>query len=179
MPSNPAASTFTKTSAVRFVVLFGIVSLFADLTYEGSRSITGQYLATLGTSAAVVGVVAGLGELLGYGLRLVSGRWAEVTQKFWPITLFGYAIQMVSVPMLALAGNWQVAALLIVVERIGKATRNPPRDVMLSHAARQMGMGWGFGVHEALDQLGALIGPWWSRSLSLAAAIIVRPSRCC
>jgi len=159
MSSTSTASAFTKTTAIRFVVLFGIVSLFADMTYEGSRSITGQYLATLGTSAAVVGVVAGLGELLGYGLRLVSGRWAERTQKFWPLTLFGYFIQMVSVPMLALAGNWQAAALLILAERVGKATRNPPRDVMLSHAAKEIGYGWGFGLHEALDQLGALIGP--------------------
>ncbi|MGB8885929.1 MAG: MFS transporter [Candidatus Korobacteraceae bacterium] len=157
----PAISTSTlpKAKALRFVLLIGVVSLFADLTYEGSRSITGQFLATLGTSATVVGVVAGLGELLGYGLRLVSGRLSERTQKFWPITLFGYFIQMISVPLLALAGNWQVAALLILVERVGKATRNPPRDVMLSHAAKQIGYGWGFGVHEALDQLGALFGP--------------------
>jgi len=144
---------------MRFVVLFGIVSLFADFTYEGSRSITGQFLATLGTSATVVAVVAGLGELLGYGLRLVSGKLSERTQKFWPITLFGYFIQMVSVPALALAGNWQIAALLILLERVGKATRNPPRDVMLSHAAKEIGYGWGFGLHEALDQLGALVGP--------------------
>lgn len=144
---------------MRFVVLVGIVSLFADFTYEGSRSITGQFLATLGTSAAVVGVVAGLGELLGYGLRLVSGKLSERTQKFWPITLFGYAVQMASVPALALAANWKIAALLILAERTGKAIRNPPRDVMLSHATKEMGYGWGFGVHEALDQLGALIGP--------------------
>lgn len=141
------------------MLLIGVVSLFADFTYEGSRSITGQFLAQLGTSATVVAVVAGLGELLGYGLRLVSGRLSEKTQKFWPITLFGYVIQMLAVPALALAGNWRVAALLILVERIGKAIRNPPRDVMLSHAAKEMGYGWGFGVHEALDQMGALLGP--------------------
>ncbi|HLI63768.1 MAG TPA: MFS transporter [Terriglobales bacterium] len=141
------------------VLLFGVVSLFADFTYEGSRSLTGQFLATLGASATIVGVVAGLGELLGYGLRLVSGRVSERTQKFWPITLFGYFIQMFAVPALALAGNWEMAALLILLERVGKATRNPPRDVMLSHAAKEMGYGWGFGVHEALDQIGALIGP--------------------
>lgn len=140
-------------------MLFGIVSLFADFTYEGSRSMTGQFLATLGASATIVGVVAGLGELLGYGLRLVSGRLSERTQQFWPITIFGYLIQMLAVPALALAGNWQMAALLILLERVGKATRNPPRDVMLSHAAKEMGYGWGFGVHEALDQMGALIGP--------------------
>jgi MFS family permease len=129
------------------------------MTYEGSRSITGPYLASLGASGAAVSIVAGLGELLGYGLRLLSGYASERTGKFWPITLFGYVIQMVSVPMLALAGSWQVAALLIVAERIGKATRNPPRDVMLSHAGKVIGFGWVFGLHEALDQLGACIGP--------------------
>lgn len=119
------------------------MSFFADLTYEGSRSITGPYLAVLGASAFVVGVVSGLGELLGYGLRLVSGQLSESTQKFWPITLFGYAIQMASVPALALAQSWPAAAILIITERIGKATRNPPRDVMLSHVASEMGYGWG------------------------------------
>ena len=159
MPLDSTASSSLKGKAVRFVLLFGIVSLFADFTYEGSRSMTGQFLATLGASATIVGVVAGLGELLGYGLRLVSGRLSERTQQFWPITIFGYLIQMLAVPALALAGNWKMAALLILVERVGKATRNPPRDVMLSHAAKEMGYGWGFGVHEALDQMGALIGP--------------------
>jgi len=159
MALSSALSGSPKKRALRFVLLIGVVSLFADFTYEGSRSITGQFLAQLGTSATIVAVVAGLGELLGYGLRLVSGRLSEKTQKFWPITLFGYFIQMLSVPALALAGSWKMAAFLILVERIGKATRNPPRDVMLSHAAREMGYGWGFGIHEALDQMGALFGP--------------------
>ena len=159
MSVPPAVPVLPRKKALRFILLIGVVSLFADFTYEGSRSITGQFLATLGTSATVVAVIAGLGELLGYGLRLVSGRLSERTQKFWPITLFGYFIQMFSVPALALAGNWKMAALLILVERVGKATRNPPRDVMLSHAAKEMGYGWGFGVHEALDQMGALFGP--------------------
>lgn len=139
--------------------MIGIVSFFADFTYEGSRSITGPFLAILGASGAVVGFVAGLGELLGYGLRLFSGRLSEKTGEFWPITLVGYFIQMASVPLLAFAGSWEIAALLIITERIGKAIRNPPRDVMLSHAAKQMGYGWGFGIHEALDQFGALFGP--------------------
>ena len=147
-----------KKAALKFVVLIGVVSFFADFTYEGARSVTGPFMATLG-NGTIVGIVAGLGELLGYGLRLVSGRLSEKTQKFWPITLFGYLIQMAAVPLLAFAGSWQMAALLIIVERIGKAIRNPPRDVMLSHAAKEMGYGWGFGVHEALDQFGALFGP--------------------
>jgi MFS family permease len=156
---------------MRFVLLIGVVSFFADFTYEGARGITGPFLAILGASGTVVGVVAGLGELLGYGLRLVSGRLSERTGRFWPITLFGYFIQMLAVPLLAFAGTWQVAALLIVTERIGKAIRNPPRDVMLSHAAKEMGYGWGFGVHEALDQFGALVGP-----LVVAAVFVYRGS---
>jgi predicted MFS family arabinose efflux permease len=148
-----------KSAALRFVVVIGIVSFFADWAYEGARSVTGPYLAILGASGALVGFIAGFGELLGYGLRLVSGKFSERTQAFWPITLFGYVVQMIAVPALAWAPNWQVAGLLIVAERIGKAIRNPPRDVMLSHAAKEIGYGFGFGLHEALDQFGALLGP--------------------
>jgi predicted MFS family arabinose efflux permease len=147
-------------SALRFVILVGVMSFFADFTYEGARSITGPYLAILGASGAVVGLVAGFGELAGYGLRLVSGRLADRTEKFWPIAITGYVVQMAAVPALALTGSWPAAAALIVAERIGKAIRNPPRDVLLSHAGEQMGgIGWAFGVHEALDQFGALFGP--------------------
>lgn len=156
--ATPEQSAARKT-ALKFVLMIGILSFFADFTYEGSRSIIGPYLASLQASAFVVGVVTGFGELLGYGLRLVSGRLADRTQKFWPITIIGYAVQMAAVPLLALAGNWPMAAVLIILERVGKATRNPPRDVMLSHAGKQIGVGWVFGVHEALDQFGALFGP--------------------
>jgi MFS family permease len=145
--------------ALKFVLMIGVVSFFADFTYEGSRAITGPFLQTMGATGAVVGTVAGFGELLGYGLRFLSGRISERTGEFWPITFLGYIVQMAAVPLLAFAGNWQIAALLILLERVGKAVRNPPRDVMLSHAAKEMGFGWGFGVHEALDQFGALVGP--------------------
>src|SRR6266516_3457008 len=158
-----------KARALKFVLLIGVMSFFADFTYEGSRSIIGPYLALLGASAAAVGIITGFGELLGYGLRLVSGRLSDRTGQFWPITILGYIVQMASVPLLALAGSWQVAALLIILERVGKATRNPPRDVMLSHAAKEMGYGWAFGVHEALDQSGALFGP-----LVVAAVLALR-----
>jgi predicted MFS family arabinose efflux permease len=147
------------SAALKFVLMVGVMSLFADFAYEGSRSIVGPYLGALGAGALAISVVTGLGEFLGYGLRLVSGRSADRTGLHWPIAIGGYVLQMTVVPLLALAGSWQVAALLVVLERVGKATRNPPRDAMLSHAAKQMGYGWGFAVHEALDQFGALIGP--------------------
>jgi MFS family permease len=145
--------------ALKFVLLVGVMSFFADFTYEGSRSIIGPYLGTLGAGALAIATINGVGEFLGYGLRLFSGRGADRTGRYWPITIGGYVLQMSVVPLLALAGSWQVAALLIIAERVGKATRNPPRDAMLSHAAKEMGYGWGFGVHEALDQFGAMFGP--------------------
>lgn len=150
----------TRRIAVRFVLLIGILSFFADFTYEGSRSILGPYLEALGATATIVGIVTGFGELLGYGLRLVSGRWADATGKFWPITIFGYVVQMAAVPALAFTQSWPQAAALIILERVGKAIRNPPRDVMLSHAGKQVG-GYGlvFGIHEAMDQFGAMFGP--------------------
>jgi MFS family permease len=169
--TEPVSVSEIRSRAVKFVVLIGIVSFFADFVYEGARSVTGPYLAILGASATLVGIVAGLGELMGYGLRLVSGPLSERTRQFWPITLVGYVIQMSAVPLLALAPSWQIAAVLIVMERVGKAIRNPPRDVMLSHAAKQMGYGWGFGLHEGLDQAGALIGP-----LVVAAVLAARGS---
>jgi MFS family permease len=139
--------------------MVGAMSFFADFTYEGSRSVIGPYLGLLGAGALAISMITGFGELLGYGLRLFSGRGADRTGLYWPITIGGYALQMSVVPLLALARSWQVAALLIVLERVGKAIRNPPRDAMLSHAAKEMGYGWGFGVHEALDQFGAMFGP--------------------
>ncbi|HEX5083153.1 MAG TPA: MFS transporter [Blastocatellia bacterium] len=149
----------SKGTALQFVILLGLVSLFADMTYEGARSITGPFLAVLGASATAVGVVAGLGELIGYGLRLVSGYFADRTGRYWAVTLFGYALNLIAVPLLALAGRWEIAALLMITERMGKAVRTPARDAMLSHATSEMGRGWGFGLHEAMDQIGATLGP--------------------
>jgi MFS family permease len=148
-----------SSPAVKFVVTVGVMSFFADFTYEGSRSITGPYLGLLGASAFTISVISGAGEFIGYNIRLFSGRRADQTGRYWPITIGGYILQMSVVPLLALAGSWQLAAVLIIAERIGKGIRNPPRDAMLSHAAKDIGYGRAFGVHEALDQFGALFGP--------------------
>ena len=156
MTAQPGASS---TTALKFVVLLGVVSLFADMTYEAARSVTGPYLALLGASGTIVGVVAGFGELVGYALRLMSGYLADKTGRYWDITIVGYGINMVAVPLLALAGHWELAAFFIIAERMGKAIRTPARDAMLSHATAELGRGWGFGLHEAFDQVGAMLGP--------------------
>ena len=145
--------------AIRLVILLGVVSLFADVTYEGARSITGPFLALLGANALIVGFVSGFGELIGYCIRLASGYFADRTGRYWGITVFGYAINLIAVPLLALAGTWQMAAFLMIAERTGKGVRTPVRDLILSHAASKMGRGWGFALHEALDQIGAMLGP--------------------
>ena len=150
---------FDKRSGLAFIIAFGIVSLWADMAYEGMRSISGPFLGTLGASGAIVGAVAGVGELFGYLLRLGSGRLAERTGAYWPIALAGYTIQMAAVPALALAGTWWAAAIFIVIERSGKALRNPAANTMMSRAGEHIGQGWAFGLHEALDQTGALSGP--------------------
>src|SRR2546423_10974730 len=151
--------TLPASTAFRFVFVLGIANLFADLNYEGARSSTGQFLGTLGASATIVGFTAGLGELLGYALRSVSGIISDRTGKYWIVTIVGYVINMLAVPALALAGNWPVAAGLIVAERTGRAIRKPATEAMLSFAGKQIGHGWVFGLNEALDQAGATIGP--------------------
>ncbi len=159
MAKKANSSNVTASAALKFVVLLGVVNLFADLTYEGARSVVGPYLGILGASATAVGIVAGLGELIGYAFRLVSGYLSDRTGRYWAITILGYSLNLLAVPLLALAGRWEVAAGLIVLERIGKALRTPARDAMLSHATSSMGRGWGFGLHEAFDQVGAVLGP--------------------
>ena len=149
----------SKAAAWKFIILVGVVSLFSDMTYEGARSITGPFLGMLNASATVVGIVAGLGEFIGYALRLVSGYLTDRLGRYWSITFVGYALNLFVVPLLALAGNWEFAALLILMERMGKAIRTPARDAMLSHATTEVGRGWGFGFHEAMDQIGAMLGP--------------------
>ncbi|MEM4771731.1 MAG: MFS transporter [Thermoplasmatales archaeon] len=147
-----------KTATV-FDISLGIMAIFADFTYESAWSILGPWLSLLGLSATAISIVSGAGALIGYGFRIFSGKLADSSKRLWPIAIFGYTVQMIAVPLMALAGNWGVAVWLVVQERFGKAIRNPPRDMMLSHAGRKIGYGWAFGLHEALDQLGAVLGP--------------------
>ncbi len=160
MPMLPMGNTEPgRMSAWRFVVWFGIVAMLADIVYEGARSVTGPLLAHLGATGLVVGVVTGVGEAAALMLRLVSGPLTERSGRFWAWTIGGYAVTVVSVPLLGLASVLWVAAALVVAERVGKAVRSPAKDTLLSHATAVTGRGRGFAVHEALDQVGALTGP--------------------
>jgi MFS family permease len=163
-------------SAWRFVVAFGLVAMFADVVYEGARSITGPFLAHLGASALLVGVVTGVGESAALLLRLVSGPLTDRTGRFWAWTLAGYGLTVVSVPLLGLASALWVASGLVIAERVGKAVRSPAKDTLLSHATAVTGRGRGFAVHEALDQVGALAGPLLVAGVLAATGNDYRPA---
>lgn len=177
------SSNETHQRAVRFILFFGAVSLFADVTYEGARSITGPFLELLGAGAAVVGFVIGLGELIGYGLRLFTGWWADRTGHYWWFIIAGYSVNLLAVPLIGFAETWQVAAALIITERLGKAIRTPARDAVLSQATSVTGHGKGFGIHEAMDQIGAVLGPliisgvfFWDGSYTVGFAVLFIPA---
>lgn len=151
-------------SAWRVVWWFGFVSLSADMVYEGARSVYGPLLAALGASALVVGLVTGAGEAVALVLRLAFGPLADRTGRYWSLTILGYGLTAVCVPLLALAPRLGAAGLgfaatMILLERLGKAVRSPSKSALLAHAATSVGRGRGFGVHKALDQVGAFAGP--------------------
>lgn len=148
-----------KKRAYRFILIMGFVSLLSDFTYEGAKGIIGPYLAFLGASAFTVSLISGMAELLGYWIRLFSGFASDRLKSYWAFTLIGYAINLLSVPLLGLAKNWQTAGFLLFLERAGKGLRTPSRDAILSKATQVVGHGKGFGIHEFLDQLGAVLGP--------------------
>jgi MFS family permease len=157
MTSNPADPD-KHQRAYRLVILFGIVAMFGDFVYEGGRSVSGPFLFTLGASAFTVAFIAGFGEFLGYTIRIATGYLADRSRRYWAFVIAGY-LMIGAIPLLVLAGSWEIAALLLIGERIGKAIRSPAKDAMLSHVTSEIGRGWGFGLHEALDQVGAIAGP--------------------
>jgi MFS family permease len=165
-----------RLSAWRFVVVFGTVSLLADMVYEGARSITGPFLASLGATALVVGTVTGAGEAAALVLRLVSGTLTDRSRRFWAWTIAGYAVTILAVPALGFTGVLWVACALVIAERVGKAIRSPAKDTLLSHATAVTGRGRGFAVHEAMDQVGALLGPLVVAAVLAATGDDYRPA---
>ena len=149
-----------RVSLITFILL-SLVSLFADMTYEGARSISGAYLEVL-SATAIFASLASIGEFLGYVMRFVSGfvaGYLKSSKGYWGLTFMGYILNLVAVPLLALSGQWQIAVLLIFLERMGKGLRTPARDVILAEVTEKIGRGRAFGLHEALDQAGAVLGP--------------------
>jgi len=144
--------------AYKAIILFGIVSLLGDVIYEGCRGLVPDYLKFLGATAFIVGVIGGLGEFIGYSVRLVSGFLADTMKSYWLFIFLGYGL-LASIPLLGFSSTWQVAAVFVLLERLGKALRTPSRDIILSVIGKEVGTGKTFGIHELLDQIGAIVGP--------------------
>ena len=149
------------SQAMIFIILFGIVSLFSDMTHEGASSIRGAYMSLLGASAGAIGFVSGLGELIGYSMRYVFGKLTDKTKRYWFMTIAGYVLDVLAVPALALVGEhgWIAACGLLIIQRMGKAIKKPAKDTIMSFAASKEGLGKSFGIQEVLDQIGAFLGP--------------------
>lgn len=149
------------SQAMVFILLMGLIALFSDMTHEGARSILGVYLGLTGASAAAIGFISGLGEFVGYALRLLTGILTDRTKKYWLLTILGYAIDVLAIPALALVprNGWIFACALVLLERVGKAVKKPAKNTLVSFAASQAGAGKGFAIQEFVDQLGAFLGP--------------------
>lgn len=148
-----------RTSPFGFILSFGVVSMLMDVVYQAALSVQGPLLASLGASAAVVGLVSGLGEATSLAGRLVSGPAADRTGRYWIFAIAGYAITGLAVPAMGFAGSVVAVSALIIFERFGKSLRTPSRDAMISHASAKVGRGKGFAIHELMDQIGAFAGP--------------------
>ena len=153
-----------RWGAWRIVTFFGLVSMAGDVVYEGARSVTGPYLASLGASALLVGVVTGVGEGAALVLRLVFGPLADRSGAYWGLATAGYAMTAICVPLMAVApyagaAGLVLASTMVLGERVGKAVRSPAKSTLLAHSAKELGRGRGFAVHKALDQVGAFAGP--------------------
>ena len=153
--------TTQKKQALLFLLLIGIISLLADFTHEGARSIYGPYLGLLGVSAFMVSFTAGLGEFIGQSLRIITGIIADKTKQYWLMMFIGYAINLLVIPLLYFVkpGFFEVAIILILLERVGKGIRAPAKSALTSFVSPHLGAGKTFALQEMMDQLGAFLGP--------------------
>ncbi|MDK2371851.1 MAG: MFS transporter [Candidatus Korarchaeota archaeon] len=159
-----------RREVYKAIILFGLVSLVGDVIYEGARAVAPSYLGALGATALVVGLVFGVSEFVGLSLRLVSGVLADITGAYWALYLLGYGL-IVSIPLLGLTNLWPVAVALIFAERVAKGLRSPARDVLISAVSKGVGAGKAFGLHELMDQVGAIAGP-----ALLGTILLLRPN---
>lgn len=150
-----------KKQAFIFLLLLGFISLLSDFTHEGARSIYGPYLGLIGASAFIIAFTSGLGEFIGQALRLLTGIIADKTKKYWLMMILGYSINLLVIPLLYFvdASIWEVAIILILLERVGKGIRAPAKSALTSFTTQHLGAGKAFALQEAMDQFGAFLGP--------------------
>jgi MFS family permease len=142
------------------VVRLGYVSLFTDFSTEMILGLLPIFVHDqLGASYAIVGLIEGSAEAMNNFFRILTGVVTDRLAKRKPLVLFGYALSSFAKPLFALATSWPQALVVRVTDRAGKGARTSPRDALISDSIAKSEGGKAFGVHESLDQIGAVVGP--------------------
>ena len=150
-----------KKKALLFILLISISSLFCDMTHAGAKSIYGVYLNFIGASAATIGFVSGMAQLVANSLGLLTGYIASKKKNYWTMVIVGYLFCLVFIPALALTSEngWIVASCLIICERIGRAFWQPSRNTLISYTTSLLGTGKTFSILSFFNKIGACLGP--------------------
>ncbi len=165
-PEAPAADAPRRVFGFHpNVIALGVTSFFTDISTEMLVPVMPLFItATLGASLASLGLIEGFAEATASILRLFSGRMADEPARRKPLVLAGYSLSGACKTVMAFASTWPWLLGLRFGDRVGKAMRNPPRDALLADASDEGALGRTFGLHRAMDTLGAAVGPlvaWW------------------
>jgi MFS family permease len=155
------------------VWILGGVSLLNDVASESIYPLLPFFLTTvLGAGPASLGVIEGAAEGVSSVLKLVSGRLSDRWRRRKPIVVAGYGLSALARPFIALAQNWPSVFVLRFIDRAGRGVRGAPRDAMLAELADHTNRGRVYGFHQAMDHVGAILGP-----LLATAFLVAYPSR--
>ena len=144
----------------RNVMLLGFVSLFTDISSEMLYPIVPLFLTTaLNAPMSVVGLIEGIAESTASLLKIVSGWWSDRAGRRQPFVVWGYSLSATSKPLLALASTWHLVLASRLIDRVGKGIRTSPRDAMIAASCDPNARGKAFGLHRAMDTIGAFLGP--------------------
>jgi MFS family permease len=140
------------------IVFLGLVSFFTDLSTEMVYPLIPLYLASMGATPILMGVIEGVSESLASLLKVYSGYVTDKSQRKKALAFWGYTSSLFYKFALIFASSWTGILVARVVDKIGKGIRTSPRDVLISESVDKGNMGKAFGIHKALDELGSALG---------------------
>ena len=141
------------------ILLLGMVSLFTDLSSQMIYPLVPEFLVSIGTKKAIIGIIEGIAESTASLFRTVFGRLSDKFKKRKLFIFIGYGLSAFSKPFLYLANSWTTVLAVRFFDRVGKAARTPARDALISTSIDASKKGKAFGFHRAMDRVGAIGGP--------------------
>ncbi len=141
------------------VLGMSFTSLLTDVSSESVYAVLPFYILSLGYGREIIGLIDGAGELVSSIFKLLSGYIAERVGKYKSITLLGYLLSNIVKPFYAFTRHWIGIMTIKIIDRLGKGIRTSPRDTLLAESAGEKYRGRAFGLHRAMDTIGAVIGP--------------------